>query len=189
MGDLHDILGMIKFWIQIFVVTAILSVIVWFGLPLLRPGGVPTRYTKVATLITESEKSAAVVASITGVTTQLVETVKAAGTEFVETAGKGLAEVTGDSKIKSALDSLISAPNGTTNTAAPQIEVEPDPNAPLNADPGYAWGIVVTNSFFHDAQMNRRGIMVGGTIVARKSLRLLPKGRAAECVYLKEDRL
>jgi hypothetical protein len=209
---------MIKFSLHVLVATVLLSTAVWFGLPLLKARQ-PERYARIAGFSTDRQKQAAVVAGIASATTRLAETVKGAGTEFVETAGQGLAEVSGasagDSESDASSDSRDASDlsdNGervetaeppksddvpavaATNTTveAPQADVvaePPDPSAALNADPGYAWGIVVTNSFFYDAQMNRVGIMAGGTVVARKSSRLLPDGNVAECCYLKEDRL
>ena len=216
---------MIKYAIHVLVATVVLSAVVWFGLPLLKANQ-PERYAKIADLFTDGEEQAAVVAGLAQATTQLAETVKGAGTEFVETAGRGLAEVagasTGDSESNAPIESAENSdlaeagneaesaetPESEESSAVPAVSLAtnttadasqtavaaappdpPDPGAALNADPGYVWGIVVTNSFFYDAQMNRGGIMVGGTVVARKSSRLLPDGNVAECCYLKEDRL
>ena len=209
---------MIKYAIHVFVATAILSAVVWFGLPLLKAGQ-SEHYAKVAGFFTGGVEQGAVANGIAAATTRLAETAKSAGTEFVDTAERGIAKVSGasagDSDSEASSDSgdasdlsdngeraeIAKPPKSddvpavaATNTTveAPQADVvaePPDPGAALNADPGYAWGIVVTNSFFYDAQMNRVGIMAGGTVVARKSSRLLPDGNVAECCYLKEDRL
>ena len=90
--------------------------------------------------------------------------------------------------------SVASAQNGAApaeaEAVAPAEAPAPaDPAAALNADPGFVWGLVVTNSFFYDAQMNRVGILAGGTVVARKSVRLLNDGNIAECCYLGHDRM
>lgn len=63
--------------------------------------------------------------------------------------------------------------------------VEDDPLSALNKDPGYEWGIVVTNSFIYDADMKRIGIFLGGTVVSRKNSELKMNGYVAECFYLK----
>ena len=209
---------MIKYAIHVFVATAILSAVVWFGLPLLKASQ-PEHYAKIAGFFTGGVEQGAVANGIAAATTRLAETAKSAGTEFVDTAERGIAKVSGasagDSDSEASSDSgdasdlsdngeraeIAEPPKSddvpavaATNTTveAPQADVvaePPDPGAALNADPGYAWGIVVTNSFFYDAQMNRVGIMAGGTVVARKSSRLLPDGNVAESCYLKEDRL
>jgi hypothetical protein len=61
---------------------------------------------------------------------------------------------------------------------------EIDPLAALNGEPGYPWGIVVTNSFFYDSNMSKKGVLPGGTVVSCKRKDTHPSGYIYECHYL-----
>ena len=100
---------MIKYAIHVFVATAILSAVVWFGLPLLKAGQ-PEHYAKVAGFFTGGVEQGAVANGIAAATTRLAETAKSAGTEFVDTAERGIAKVSGASAGDS--DSAASSDSG-----------------------------------------------------------------------------
>jgi len=65
------------------------------------------------------------------------------------------------------------------------VDTHDDRLSALNRDPGYEWGIVVTNSFAYDTGMQKLGIFSGGTVVSRKHSELKMHGYVSECFYLK----
>ena len=210
---------MIKYAIQVLVAAVVLAAIVWFGLPWLKashperyskiaawvvdgeaPEELASSLAQARTQLTETVKD--IGAELAGTTEQAKtpEAPRVSSNEATTLPSEGSADTPGsrvnaaDAETAEASNALASAASAASESAAPASEVESEPQEPapgavLNPDPGYNWGIVVTNSFFYDAQMKPQGIMLGGTVVARKSSRLLPDGNVAECCYLKEGRL
>ena len=82
------------------------------------------------------------------------------------------------------LPNRISTQDENSSGSSDVREVSQDARAALNKDPGYPWGIVVTNSFYYDSAMQRIGILAGGTVVARKQSLIKKDGYVAECFYL-----
>jgi len=79
----------------------------------------------------------------------------------------------------------------TTVAAAVVVEEEPesfsdpdDPRSALNKDPGYDWGVVVTNSYFYDDNMKITGILRGGTVIERNGSIARNDGTVYRCYYL-----
>lgn len=77
---------------------------------------------------------------------------------------------------------VASAPAFGDGAAAPAA----DRYSALNDDPGYDWGVVVTNSFVYDEKMRQIGVIEGGTVIERVSDSMQPDGRVMRCHYLKE---
>ncbi|MGI5868361.1 MAG: hypothetical protein ACOX9C_02805 [Kiritimatiellia bacterium] len=207
---------MTKYAIQVLVAAVVLAAVVWFGLPKLKSSH-PEQYSKLAAWVVDGEAPAKLASGISQAKTQLTEAVKDIGDELAGTTEQEESDTADETRLDDSISSSPTASSemsddahegngdaetiGTPNAVAPaasesaalasEVESEPQepaPGAVLNPDPGYNWGIVVTNSFFYDAQMKPQGIMLGGTVVARKSSRLLPDGNVAECCYLKEGR-
>ncbi|MBR1608796.1 MAG: hypothetical protein IJ678_04180, partial [Kiritimatiellae bacterium] len=73
-------------------------------------------------------------------------------------------------------------------TPAPaDAPVAVDPRAATNADPGFPWGVIVTNSFCYDPALKRLGRLPGGTVVAWTGKRATPIGEVAD-VYVMRNR-
>ena len=202
---------MFKFLLQVVVSVAIWSTLIWFGLPVLKEK-MPSVYGRLALKITgqtvtqvveevvkspvteQVTKAADVVgenakvllenvAEIAGTEASPPETPVSQGQSGIEEEKTQETNAAPPTQVAAAVDGSVVAE--TTEPVVVEAPVE-DPAAALNQDPGYSWGIVVTNSFFYDDGMNVAGILAGGTVVERKSSQLMEKGNLATCYYLSE---
>ncbi len=201
---------MIKYGLHVLFTAACLSGLIWYGLPILKDRA-PQHYAKIATLYGTSGKATSSNPATTkpaDVIARINRVVGGGNDQRGPSAGE-TPEVT---NTPSGAD-VRPAPSGTTTNRSaatekghPHVQPTPetgsvtrtettndvgqpeDPLMALNKDPGYDWGLVVTNSFAYDAEMKRIGIIAGGTIVSRKRSELKLNGYVAECFYIK-DRL
>lgn len=201
------------------------SVVVWFGLPVLKDVQ-PSLYASIAAIFNLAPVSEETTARVLDTTSKVAQTVQKTHSSTVEKVEQGLRSVAPESfpnnppeytenpdgamstsmppaESPRSMDSEYATPSqsqvvadGNSEGGNQQVELEVPEETPsaltaLNRDPGYVWGIVVTNSYFYTADLKRTGIMVGGTVVAKKRSVLDNKtdlGMMAECCYLKEDR-
>lgn len=61
-----------------------------------------------------------------------------------------------------------------------------DSRTALNADPGFPWGVVATNSACYDQSMRRLGMLAGGTPVEAVSRKYWPDAALVECKVLRK---
>ena len=206
--------GMFKFLFQVVVSIVVMSALVWFGLPILKEkmpsiyGRIAVKISgQTVSQVVDEVKNSPVAEQVEKAADVVGENAQALLGKVAEISGTGASQESqsaetpesqvvrfgvGEDKTQETnslaqtegagvVDGL--AASETTDPAVVDIPVE-DPAAALNKDPGYNWGIVVTNSFFYDADMNVAGILAGGTVVERKSSQLMEKGNLATCYYL-----
>lgn len=188
---------MLRVIVRVVIAAAFWAAVVWFGLPWLKEKE-PGAYGRIVRLTTKAtpDKAAGYISQAMASVENNVNSIKNNPPEIPDadplidntaqeppvatnaTTGDAVAAEAGEGVESTVLDEATAA-----QPAAVQ-EDEEDPQMAQNKDPGYNWGLVVTNSFFYDASMKMTGILAGGTVVESKSLRLLPDGRVAECFYL-----
>ncbi len=181
---------MVRFLIQVLLSFAFWAFVIWFGLPIVKEK-TPSVYGGLASLLTDDTLSSRI--------SDAVDTVE----HNVKTIAKNPPQVELP-QVKIEMPSILVLERKQTEeqkSDTPQQdylttqvegipvvmdaeEVPKDTMAALNKDPGYKWGIVVTNSFFYDSTMKRAGILAGGTVVARKQSQMQMNGYVAECFYL-----
>ena len=203
-----------RFIIQVLATAAVCFALTWFAMPILKkksPGaygviaGICGKTVKAAGIQKEIDKltdvaekgagkTVAAVSDIIAKTADAVEDLngivasKIAGTEGASGEKNGSAQ-TAASVTNAANGVNASGANGeeTAQPAPPPNEFKPDESdarAALNRDPGYNWGVVVTNSFAYDANRNKIGIVPGGTVVASAETLVFNDGMAHRCVTL-----
>lgn len=191
----------VKFKLTTISIAAVLALGVWFGLSELKKKA-PDVYAKIARTSADYAKTAGeAVERLPAPEIPIVEAWRAAA---VESIGKTAKELGSAAAAAEAGRTTAADPPETPETngdagddaveeaeePAAVAEAEPDeplnvdPLAALNGDPGYPWGIVVTNSYFYDARMQPLGVLPGGTVVSCKGKRLIPNGYIFECHYL-----
>lgn len=188
---------MLRFLAQVVVAAAFWGAVVWLGLPWLKANE-PGVYGRIVRLTTKAtpEQASGYMAQAVEVVEHNVRAIKNNPPELPELpplmsdskplqpAVTNTSEATVSVEENKTAESNSLAQASETQPEATQEEASEDPFSALNKDPGYNWGVVVTNSFFYDETMKVTGILAGGTVVESKSLRLIPDGRVAECFYL-----
>lgn len=195
---------MLRFFAQVVIAAAFWAVVVWFGLPWLKDHE-PEAYRRVVrqTIQATPEKASGYIVDAVEAVEHNVRAIKDNPPELPEMpprmpdSQKDQPSVTvaPDKAVVAGGDNVSATNNQEVAVVAPPValpvalqeEVE-DPLSSMNKDPGYNWGIVVTNSFFYDEAMKVKGILAGGAVVESKSLRLLPDGRVAECFFMTDRR-
>lgn len=161
---------------KVVAVATVLSAATWVGLPILKANA-PDVYQPIAQVTQGGADMKEVGEKISEVAGKAVESGKAAGEAVAQKVQETVAEV-----VAAATPEDGTGTNETANgTAEPDAF---DPMAALNPDPGYPWGIVVTNSFFYDRAMTKKGILPGGTVVACKDWKSFHTGNVVECLYM-----
>ncbi len=191
----------LKFTLTTISIAVVLALGVWFGLPELKKKA-PDVYAKIARASAYYANTAAVAAErLPAPEIPIVEAGRAAAVESIGKTAKelGSAAAAAEAGRTTAADPPETPEtNGDVGDDAVEVAEEPvavgeaepneplnvDPLAALNGDPGYPWGIVVTNSYFYDARMQPLGVLPGGTVVSCKGKRLIPNGYIFECHYL-----
>ncbi len=180
---------MVRFLIQVVLSFVFWAFVVWFGLPMLKDNA-PSAYGRLVAIVMDETVSTRISAAVESVEQTVGKNVKAISENLPNV------EIP---EIKLALPQVFSqeetkAISTTTNRLTTQDENSPnindvaeipiDTKAALNKDPGYPWGIVVTNSFYYDSSMQRIGILAGGTVVECKQSQVQVDGYVSECFYL-----
>lgn len=181
---------MVRFMFQVVLSVAFWAFVIWFGLPILKdiaPSGYGRLVNVLANETISSKISEAVDAVELNVKAIAENPLKVELPEIkIEMPPIFLPEGKSQEETEiatNAQDRLTTQEEGSPVVV--DAEAMPtDSMAALNKDPGYSWGLVVTNSFFYDSTMKRAGILAGGTIVERKQSQVQNDGYVAECFYL-----
>lgn len=177
-----------KFILTMISIAVILILGVWFGLPFLMIKS-PDVYAKAVeaverlpdTAIPIIENTRAVAVDSIADTAEELESAATVAEESVSAAVQEQPE--SGAAVTDDKEEVLTEPIVEDKTE-PKEPLNVDPLSALNGDPGYPWGIVVTNSYFYDASMQQLGILPGGTIVSCKGKQLIPTGYIFECHYM-----
>lgn len=172
--------------VKVVALAAILSTATWFGLPVLK-AKMPDAYFSIAQVSQGQGSVKEVGENISVAAEKVAESGKAAVEALPQKVQEADADVATSIESSVETEEASVATNATEEADAAEAPAEPvelDTMSALNADPGYPWGIVVTNSFFFDKDMVKKGILPGGTVIACKDRHELPKGNVVECLYL-----
>ena len=185
---------MLRFIIQIALIAAASAAIVWLGLPALKEKS-PDAYQKLATISNKTAAATTTSNAVGGAVEAYYATGGGFGAEEADASNFAGAAEAGNNAANAAFNLPSTAPAVFTASVAsapatPAFENAATPvvdrNSALNADPGYDWGIVVTNSFVYNENMRQIGVIDGGTVIESMSDSMEPDGRVVRCHYLKE---
>lgn len=180
---------MLRFLVQVVISFAFWAFVVWYGLPVLK-NKAPSAYGKVVSIVMDDTVGTRISAAVESVEKTVEKNVKTISENLPNVE---IPEITlelpkvfnqEETKNTSTTTNHLSTQDENSPSVNDVEEIPFDAKAALNKDPGYPWGIVVTNSFYYDAKMQRIGILAGGTIVERKGSELQMDGQVAECFYL-----
>ncbi len=181
---------MVRFLIQFFLSFAFWAFVVWFGLPILKEKA-PVTYGRLVDFVADVTFGKRISEAVEIVEKKIGQNVKAASDNLSPVENPEIKERRPPiSSPEDPKNEVFTPPNRLTpqneniSVVEDVGEIPQDAIAALNNDPGYPWGIVVTNSFYYDSKMNRMGILAGGTVVERKQSKLEMDGQVAECFYL-----
>lgn len=194
-----------KYLFQVLVAFVFWACVIWFGLPLVKAYA-PPAYKHLTDFFLTDAKVEKIFAAVVTKAEQTVKAVTPSNAfsntpSSVPMRNDGAYGMQADEKAadvpQMAAQTAQPTQDVTTSFASEENVEDPaeaveeavvidDPFAALNKDPGYGWGLVVTNSFAYDKEMNRLGILSGGTVVSRKNSELKMYGYVSECFYLKE---
>ncbi len=181
---------MVRFLIQVVLSFFFLAFVVWFGIPVLKEKA-PSAYGRLVAVVTDGTVGNRISEVVETIEKKLEQNVKAVSENLspieipeIKVTIPPILNSEESQDVGSTLSNSLTSPNGNFPVVEDVGEIAQDPMAALNSDPGYPWGIVVTNSFYYDSKMNRMGILAGGTVVERKQSKLEIDGQVAECFYL-----
>ena len=178
-----------RFLIQVVLAFAFWAVVVWFGLPVMKDRA-PSAYGRLAAIAADNTVGTRLSAAVESVEQTVEKNVKTISDNLprveIPEIKVELPKVFSreETKSTSTTTNLVTTQDENPPVIAEIVETPPDTKSALNEDPGYPWGIVVTNSFYYDSKMNRIGIFAGGTVVECKQSEVQIDGYVSECFYL-----
>lgn len=167
-----------KYLFQVLSAFIFWACVIWFGLPLLKDHA-PEAYNHLQRFFSSNAK---IEKAMTHIFTKTEQTSKA----FMPS--KAFSNILPVDREDNEFVSVIEGHKKVSALTVTEKQklAKNDPFFALNQDPGYAWGIVMTNSFVYDTEMKRIGIFLGGTVISRKRLKATKNGYISECFYLKK---
>lgn len=180
---------MVRFLIQVVLSFAFWASVVWSGLPVLKDKA-PSAYGRLVAIVMDETVGTRISTAVESVEQTVEKNVKAISENLpsvqIPEIKLELPKVFNPEKTESTstTTNLLTTPDENPPVIDEVVEVPPDTKAALNKDPGYPWGIVVTNSFYYDSKMNKIGILASGTVVECKQSEVQMNGYVSECFYL-----
>ena len=178
---------MVKYLLKLLVAAILGMAALWFGLPLLKRAA-PAPYAQIASVLLGRPvrvagtdrvavglgANAPDIGSLVEKATERVSPVRISGAtpRPKDVEGRRVASIEpaegaaeGGAVVTNFYASADDVPAGVEVVYIAEEDI-PDPRRAKNADPGFGWGVVVTNSFCYDGSLRSIGKLSGGTVVA-----------------------